>query len=71
MLQWVLAVFSKQTKMAERMVATLFAVMQEADNITEEDDDNVESFFATVIAMKVHLQFIGFKRVVSILRINE
>ena len=51
MLQWVLAVFSKQTKMAERMVATLFAVMQEADNITEEDDDNVESFFATVIAM--------------------
>ena len=50
MLQWVLAVFLKQTKMAERMVATLFAVMQEADNITE-DDDNMESFFATVIAM--------------------
>jgi hypothetical protein len=46
-----LGVASKQTKMAERMVATLFAVMQEADIITEEEDDNMESFFATVIAM--------------------
>ena len=26
------------------MVATLFAVMQEAENIIEEDDDNMESF---------------------------
>ena len=38
--------------MAEQMVATLFAMMQEADNITE-DDNNMEMF---KITLKFHDQ---------------
>lgn len=37
--------------MAEKMVATLFAVMQEPDFTEEEEDNNMETFFAAVIAM--------------------
>ena len=41
--------------MAEKMVATLFAVMQEPDFTEEEEDNSMETFFATVIAMQVHI----------------
>ena len=42
----IFAVSSKETKMAEQMVATFFAKMKKADFIVEEEDNNMESFFA-------------------------
>jgi hypothetical protein len=37
--------------MADQLLPILFAVMEEADFEEKNDDNNMESFFATAIAM--------------------